>query len=109
MDDNEIERILSINKERCAEKFPNYSEAEVRKIIARARARGFVISDAVELPGVRTIAFPIFDKHNHPVAAISVATLSQRMDKSRSDLAISCITKAIEQIQPTLLAMEDGN
>jgi DNA-binding IclR family transcriptional regulator len=109
LDDNEIERILSINKERCAERYPNYSEAEVRKIIARARARGFVISDVVELPGVRTIAFPIFDKNNNPVAAISVATLSQRMDKGRSDLAISCITKAIEQIQPTLLTMEDGN
>ena len=75
--------------------------------LTRARARGFVISDVVELPGVRTIAFPIFDKNKHPVAAISVATLSQRMDKGRSDLAISCITKAIEQIQPTLLTMGD--
>jgi DNA-binding IclR family transcriptional regulator len=109
LDDNEIERILKINKDRCAEKFPNYSEAEVRKNIARARARGYVVSDVVELPGVRTIAAPIFDKNRHPVAAISVATLNTRLDKDRSELVLDCINKAIEQIQPNLLNIETEN
>jgi DNA-binding IclR family transcriptional regulator len=109
LEDNEIERILKINKDRCLEKFTNYSEAEVRKTIARARGRGYVISDVVELPGVRTIAVPIFDKNNHPVAAISVATLTTRLDKDRTELVLDCLKKAIEQIQPNLLNIETEN
>jgi DNA-binding IclR family transcriptional regulator len=109
LEDNEIERILKINKDRCVEKFTNYSEAEVRKTIARARGRGYVVSDVVELPGVRTIAVPIFDKNNHPVAAISVATLSTRLDKDRTELVLDSLNKAIAQIQPNLLNIETEN
>ena len=105
-DDNEIERIFNVNAERCREKYPNYSEANARKTIARARTRGFVISDVIELPGVRSIAVPLRDKNNVPIAGISVSTLTTRMDKARSDLALSEITKAIEQIQQHLLTAE---
>jgi hypothetical protein len=35
-----------------------------------------------------------------------VSTLTTRMDKARSDLALSEITKAIEQIQQHLLTAE---
>jgi DNA-binding IclR family transcriptional regulator len=106
LDDNEIERIFKVNAERCREKYPNYSEANARKTIARARQRGFVISDVIELPGVRSIAVPLRDKNNVPIAGISVSTLTTRMDKARSDLALSEITKAIEQIQQHLLTAE---
>jgi DNA-binding IclR family transcriptional regulator len=106
LDDNEIERIFKVNAERCRDKYPNYSEANARKTIARARTRGFVISDVIELPGVRSIAVPLRDKNNVPIAGISVSTLTTRMDKARSDLALSEITKAIEQIQQHLLAAE---
>jgi len=109
LDKNEIERILTINKDRCVERFSNYSEAEVRKNIARARARGYVVSDVVELPGVRSVAVPIFDRNNIPVAAISVATLSTRLDKHRTELALNCINKAIKQIQPNLLNIDADN
>ena len=95
-----------VNAERCREKYPNYSEANARKTIARARTRGFVISDVIELPGVRSIAVPLRDKNNVPIAGISVSTLTTRMDKARSDLALSEITKAIEQIQKHLLTAE---
>jgi DNA-binding IclR family transcriptional regulator len=91
------------------EKFANYSEAEVRKNIVRTRGRGYVVSDVVELPGVRTIAVPIFDKNNHPVAAISVSTLSTRLDKDRTELVLDCLNKAIAQIQPNLLNIETEN
>jgi DNA-binding IclR family transcriptional regulator len=56
----------------------------------------------IELPGVRSIAVPLRDKNNVPIAGISVSTLTTRMDKARSDLALSEITKAIEQIQQHL-------
>jgi len=49
---------------------------------------------------------PLRDKNNVPIAGISVSTLTTRMDKARSDLALSEITKAIEQIQQHLLTAE---
>ena len=50
LDDNEIERIFKVNADRCREKYPNYSEANARKTIARARTRGFVwIEELIEI------------------------------------------------------------
>jgi DNA-binding IclR family transcriptional regulator len=46
------------------------------------------------------------DKNNVPIAGISVSTLTTRLDKTRSDLALSEITRAIEQIQQHLLNSE---
>jgi DNA-binding IclR family transcriptional regulator len=46
------------------------------------------------------------DKNNLPIAGISVSTLTTRMDKARSDLALAQITKAIEQIQQHLHSSE---
>jgi DNA-binding IclR family transcriptional regulator len=109
LDDNEIERILKINKERCSQKYSNYSEADVRKKIAHTRKHGYVISDVLEISGVRSVAVPVFNKNNHPIAALSVATLSSRMDKERIELSLDCINKAIEQIQPNLSSIEAEN
>lgn len=106
LDDDEINRILSVNKERSVSKYPTYSETSVRKTIARARAKGYVASDVIELPGVRTIGLPIFDRHQQPIAAISVSTVVQRMDRHRSETVTACIEKAIEQIQPNLARLE---
>ena len=106
LDDDEMNRILKVNQDRCVEKYPNYSESAARKTILRARSKGFVVSDSIELSGVRTIAVPIFDRNNQPIAAISVSTVVQRMDKSRSEMVLSCITSAIERIQPNLFKLD---
>lgn len=106
LDDDEMSRILKINHDRCVEKYPNYSESAARKTITRARSKGFVVSDSIELPGVRTIAVPLFDRQQQPIAAISVSTVIQRMDKNRSEMVLSCITHSIERIQPYLTKLE---
>ena len=107
LNDDEINRILSVNMERSLEKYPNYSEANVRKTIARARTKGFVLTDVIDLPGVRSIAMPIFDSHRQPIAAISLSTVVQRMDRSRTETLLNDLSSAVEQIQSKLILLED--
>lgn len=106
LDSDEMNRILAANHDRCVERYQNYCENAARKTIVKARSKGFVVSDSIELPGVRTIAVPIFDRNNQPIAAISVSTVIQRMDKNRSEMVLSCITSAIERIQPNIYKID---
>ena len=106
LNDDEINRILSVNLDRSLEKYPHYSEANVRKSIARARSKGYVLTDVIDLPGVRSVAMPIFDRHHQPVAAISVSTVAQRLDRHRTETVMSYIARAIEQIQPDVVRMD---
>lgn len=104
--DDDINRILRVNLERSLEKHPNYLESNVRKTIARARAKGYVVTDALDLPGVRSLGMPVFDRLHRPVAGISVSSVLQRMDRNRTEMITSCMAKAIEQIQAHLAQVD---
>jgi DNA-binding IclR family transcriptional regulator len=102
MQDDEIDRIFKINKERTLEKYPNYSESLVRKKIAEARNLGYVVSEVIEVPGVRTVAVPVRDAQGQPIAGISVSTLAQRLEKDRLEMVTSSIKEAVKAIEFSL-------
>lgn len=102
MQDDEIDRIFKINSGRTLEKYPNYSENLVRKNIAEARNLGYVVSEVIEVPGVRAVAVPVRDDHGQPIAGISVSALAQRLDKDRLDMVISSIKEAVRAIEFSL-------
>lgn len=102
MPDDEIDRIFKVNRERTLEKYPKYSESLVRKNIAKARTLSYVVSEVIEVPGVRTVAVPIRDASGQPIAGISVATLAQRLEKDRVEMVVSYIKEAVKAIECTL-------
>lgn len=102
MDDVEVDRICRANLDRTLKKFPRYSEPTLRRAIARARARGFVLSRVLEIPDVRTVAVPIRDSGGAPVAAISVSTVASRLDDGRADEIGALVRRAVEAIEAAL-------
>ncbi len=102
MDDVELDRICRANLDRTVKKFPRYSEPTLRRSIARARGRGFVVSRVLEIPDVRTVAVPIRDTNGAPVAAISVSTVATRLDDDRADEIGAVVRRAVEAIEASL-------
>lgn len=101
MDDVELDRVCRANLERTLKKFPRYTEAALRRTIARARSRGFVLSKVLELPDVRTVALPIRDA-GQPIAAISVSTVATRMDDERATEVAALVRRAVDAIEASL-------
>lgn len=102
MEDAEFTRICSANLERTIALFPRYSEGVLRRNVARARARGYVLSKVLELPDVRTVAVPILNPQGHPVAAISVSTVASRMGDERAGEVAVLLRRAIDGIESAL-------
>jgi DNA-binding IclR family transcriptional regulator len=102
--DLEVQRICDINAERTKDRFPRYSEEDLRKDIADARTRGYALKDVLEIPGVRTAAVPIRRPDGTAIAAISVATIAQRLDQHRSSLVAGYIAEAVVAVEAQLSA-----
>lgn len=98
----EVQRICAINDTRSKERFPRYSAEELQRDLAEARARGYVIKDALEIPGVRTVAVPIRQTDGTPAGAISVTAIAARLDHNRSALIAGYISDAVAQIEAEL-------
>ena len=79
----ESERILQSNAARLRDRFPRYDEDTARSVIVRGRGLGHVIYDVLEVPGIRTVAMPIVDSAGQSVAALSIATMAQRLQPDR--------------------------
>jgi DNA-binding IclR family transcriptional regulator len=102
MDDLELDRVCRANLERTLKRFPRYSEAVLRRSIARARTRGYVLSKVLELPDVRTVAVPIREPGGAPVAAISVSSIVARMGEERAQEVAGQLRRAIDAIEAAL-------
>ena len=102
MDDVEVDRICRANLDRTLKKFARYSEPTLRGAIARARARGFVLSGVLEIPDVRTVAVSIRDVGGAPVAAISVSTVASRLDDERAIEIGTLVRSAVKAIEAAL-------
>ena len=98
----ELDRVCRANLERTLKRYPRYSEAALRDNIARARARGYVLSKVLDLPDVCTVAVPIRAPGGIPVAAISVATVRTRMSDKRAQSVAGMLCQAIDEIEAEL-------
>jgi DNA-binding IclR family transcriptional regulator len=99
LDDDEIDRILKVNHARTTQSHARYSEAAVRRAIAKAKERGYVLNDVIEVPGVRSVAVPVFDARGKVAAGLSVATVATRLEKARVQEVYSYLAEAAQALK----------
>lgn len=104
MEEVELDRVCRANLERTLRTFPRYTEAHLRRVVARARSNGFVVSRVLEMPDVRTVAVPVRDPSGRSVAAISVSTVVTRMSEARAMEIVGLLQPAVTSIERALLA-----
>ncbi len=90
--DETVEKILRFNEMRyrdCSE----MGLAHMRKLVAKCRKRGYALTEGVIDKGVTGIGVPLYNRKHEIRGAISVAAISEKIDKSRYD-EIAALIKA---------------
>lgn len=100
--DDEIDRILHVNRESTLARFPLYSERTVRRMVAQVREHGYLLGDVIEVPSVRTLAMPIRDPDGSPRGAISTSTLAGRLLGDRAGEVHGHVAAAVAAIEAAL-------
>jgi DNA-binding IclR family transcriptional regulator len=70
--------------------------AQIRRLIEAARDNGYAISDQEAVLGGSGVAAPVRDKTGEVVAALNIATISQRFDTRRATMIDAVIRHADE-------------
>lgn len=102
LSNEEYDRILHANAPRLTEKFPRYSEQKARVAIARAQRSGFVLSDTIEVPGIKSLAMAVRTAEGEVIGAISISAMAQRLEPDRVSELVPAMKEAVAAIQDEL-------
>lgn len=86
----EREAVISFNMPRLMDR-GFLDEAELRTVLAKARADGWVSRNAGLIPGMAGVAVPVFDAQGRVVAALSIGTLMERLKEDRLANVVSIL------------------
>jgi DNA-binding IclR family transcriptional regulator len=77
--------------------------ARIRRLVAEARRRGFAVIESEYADGGSGVAAPIFERHGRAIAALNLASLTERWRSQRQSL-----TRAVVQAAATITARLGG-
>lgn len=99
-EDSDIENVLRRNQHRL-EVYPSLSVEKLRLLVAQTRQRGYALNTGHLLKGMYGIGVVIYLAHQ-PVAALSIAAHSGRMDPERRKSIAVDLAKEAEKIMSEL-------
>jgi DNA-binding IclR family transcriptional regulator len=80
------------------------SESELREMVARVRRDGYTLIHNRVFQGVSALGRPIRDSRGRPIAAVSVATVNQRLPSSRVGELNEHLRRAVHTAETTIAA-----
>jgi DNA-binding IclR family transcriptional regulator len=81
--DPQVEEVLERNAQVVARHYPLIDPQTLRDMVARTRREGFATNPGLAAPGSWAIGVAICDDTGAPVAALSIASIEQRLSGSR--------------------------
>ena len=105
--DHEIENILAHNAQRFSD-FPRINDTVCRDIIDAARDNGFAVHHGIMLENLSGIAFPLLDRRDVPIAAISIAMLTANATETRQREVIDILANEVDLIISSLRQRHDN-
>jgi DNA-binding IclR family transcriptional regulator len=110
-DPAEIERLLTLPGQQAGRAARGVDDARVRRWIEASRRLGYTFVEDL-VPGTSGLGLPIFGLGGDPVAALSLAAISSRLDPPRLQEVLrhaKAATAAIEaRLRPILAAHSGG-
>lgn len=85
LEDEEVEDILRRNAPVIEQHYPQVAPSVLRSVVARTRAEGYALNEGLLAPGSWAIGVPIRDPRGRPVAAFSIASIEQRLQRDRRE------------------------
>jgi DNA-binding IclR family transcriptional regulator len=94
---DERETVIRFNLPRLID-LGRIDEVQLRAEIERTIAAGYSANDTGILPGMTGVGVPIFDTAGHVVAAISIGTLSERLQADRLPIVVDLLKREAASI-----------
>ncbi|HMX12361.1 MAG TPA: IclR family transcriptional regulator [Burkholderiaceae bacterium] len=81
--DADIDAILVRNAAQRVAHYPRCTDAAIRALILETRAQGYCLNPGLVLESSWALGVPVYDRHNRPVASISLAAIEPRLGAAR--------------------------
>ncbi|MFV3315428.1 IclR family transcriptional regulator [Pseudomonas sp. L7] len=99
--EEEREAVIRNNLPRLRD-FHLYDEVFLRAEVENVRRQGYAARNTGVLPGMAGLAVPILDGNGHAVAALSVATISDRLGPERLPMVVELLKRETTAIGPRI-------
>lgn len=99
--EEEREAVIRNNLPRLRD-FHLYDEVFLRAEVENVRRQGYAARNTGVLPGMAGLAVPILDGNGHAVAALSVATISDRLGPERLPMVVELLKRETTAIGPKI-------
>ncbi|CAH1692765.1 IclR family transcriptional regulator [Hyphomicrobiales bacterium] len=99
--DDEIDRIITTHRARFSTL--QIDGESLRELMLTAQASGYSAIDGQVMPGMSGIGVPIYGKHGKPVAALSVAAVSPRLQGERRSAIVARLKTEATRLEKELL------
>lgn len=103
LDASEIDRVLRDGK--AARQAYPISDSELRNRLADAQARGHSSIDGQIMRGMSGVGVPVRNPAGTPVAALSVAAISSRLERARRDRIVAIVKAEAKRMEAELASL----
>ncbi|SME89885.1 transcriptional regulator, IclR family [Tistlia consotensis] len=104
--EEEAAEIIASNAARL-ERYPGFAPAELRRLIAEARRRGYAFNDGRIVSAMCAVGVPVFDLRGRVVAAISIAAIRERMAAERIDWIAGLLQAEAQRLRDRLAELSN--
>ncbi|HLS68959.1 MAG TPA: IclR family transcriptional regulator [Kiloniellales bacterium] len=101
----EVERLVAAHEVARAG-YPNFSNENLKELIAQSRRRGFAFNDGRIVSAMAAVAVPVFGPDESLVAALSIAAIRERMQPERIAALVGSLQREAKDLGRLLQARE---
>ncbi len=98
----EVSDIVKANA-RLAARYPGLEEYVVLELVEQCREQGYARTDGRIVPGMSSIGVPVLGTDGMAVAALSVASVSDRLGKERSAWVVATLQEEANKLSEKLV------
>lgn len=95
--EDEVKSILEANARRYDEQY-SVTVKKVKRLVSFARKFGFSFNEGNHQKGITGVGVPLLNRNDVPIGAITVASISDRIDSERAKAIYELIKKSIDNI-----------
>jgi DNA-binding IclR family transcriptional regulator len=107
MPDNDIQDVLTKAETKIGA-YPQFGRDLILKMVVRTRKDGYAFNDGLIIPGMCAIGVPILDSFNRPIAALSVAAITDRMQAPRRRQLVAWLQEAAAHLGDRINLIQGG-
>ncbi len=102
--DEEVDAVLELNRVTLAARYPRISVAMLKEEVVRSRERGYTMLLEVVVEQMGGIAVAVMGRDGRPVAAVSVAAMTDRI-LNRQDMLVPALKKVAQELSNNLIPL----